>query len=176
MTPPFARPGILTHLANATGLPALDVFGPQVEFLTMIEDAPNEVCVMRGVIPPGVTVPLHQHEDFEDFYIVAGGHQVLVEEDGRLEWRDAKAGDYVRVPGSVPHAHRNLSDRPAVDLIITTPRMGRYFKEIGRPVGAPPPTAEEVARFVQTALRYGYRLGTPEENAAVGIDLPAFSV
>ncbi|GFG49289.1 cupin [Mycolicibacterium agri] len=176
MTSPLDHPAILTRLAEGAGLPALDVFGPQVEFLTMIEDGSNEVCVMRGVIPPGVTVPLHQHDDFEDFYILAGGHQVLVEEGGRLEWRDAQAGDYVRVPGSVPHAHRNLSDRPAVDLIITTPRMGRFFKEIGRPVGAPPPTPEEVTRFVHTALRYGYQLGTSEENAAVGIDLPAFNL
>lgn len=166
---------ILDRIAEGSGLPALDVFGPQLEFLTLVDDDANNVCVMRGVIPPGVTVPLHRHDDFEDFYILSGGHQVLVDVEGRPQWRDACAGDYVRVPGAVPHAHRNISDQPAVDLIITTPRLGRFFKEVGRPIGAPPPTPAEVARFVETAIRYGYQLGTPEENAAVGIELPAFN-
>jgi hypothetical protein len=32
-----------------------------------------------------------------------------------------------------------------------------------------------VARFAEIAARYGYRLATPEENAAVGIWLPTFT-
>ncbi|OBK43621.1 cupin domain-containing protein [Mycobacterium sp. 1081908.1] len=160
-------------MTPATGRDALEVFGPVVEFMTPPDE--KQFCVMRAVIPPGVVVPLHRHDDFEDFYILAGGHQVLVENRGGLEWRDARAGDYVRVPGDVPHAHRNVSQEPAVDLIITTARMGRFFRDVGRPVGSPPPTAREVARFVETAGRYGYRLATPDENVAVGITLPVFS-
>jgi quercetin dioxygenase-like cupin family protein len=152
---------------------ALEVFGPVVEFLTPPDD--DQFCVMRAVIPPGVVVPLHSHSDFEDFYILAGSHQVLAQGGGGLQWRDAVAGDYVRVPGDAPHAHRNVSAEPAVDLIMTTARMGRFFREVGRPVGAPPPTAREVACFVEAAGRYGYRLATPDENAAVGITLPVFS-
>ncbi|ORW84686.1 cupin [Mycobacterium sp. IEC1808] len=151
----------------------VEVFGPVVEFMTPPDE--EQFCVMRAVIPPGVVVPLHSHNDFEDFYILAGSHQVLVEGRGGLEWRDAQTGDYVRVPGDVPHAHRNVSQEPAVDLIITTARMGRFFREVGRPVGSPPPTAREVARFVEVAGRYGYWLATPDENAAVGITVPAFS-
>lgn len=152
----------------------MDVFGPVVQFMTPPDE--EQFCVMRAVIPPGVVVPLHSHDDFEDFYILAGRHQVLVEScGGTLEWRDANAGDYVRVPGDVPHAHRNVSQEPAFDLIITTARMGKFFREVGRPVGSPPPTAREVARFVEAAGRYGYRLATPEENAAVGITVPVFS-
>jgi uncharacterized RmlC-like cupin family protein len=135
----------------------------------------DQICVMRGVIPPGVTVPLHSHDDFEDFFVLAGGHEVLVEGDGGLEWRDANPGDYIRLPGNVPHAHRNLSQEPAVDLIITTGRMGRFFREVGRPIDSPQPTAQNVARFAEIAARYGYRLATPEENAAVGIWLPTFT-
>ena len=153
----------------------MDVFGPQVEFLTMTDDETNNICVMRAVLPPGVTVPLHRHDDFEDFLMLSGGHEVLIERDGGLQWYEAHAGDYIRVPGARPHAHRNLSDRPAVDLIITTARMGEFFREVGRPAGDPPPTPREVANFVATAARYGYQLGTPEENAAVGITVPAFS-
>jgi quercetin dioxygenase-like cupin family protein len=175
MTSPVDPGPILTNLVEGTGLPALEAFGPTFEFLTETDDEHNQICVMRVVIPPGVVVPLHRHDDFEGFFILSGGHQVLVESGGRLEWRDAHAGDYIRVPGAALHAHRNVSDQPAVDLIITTPKMGRFFKEVGRPVGAPPPTPDETAHFVQTATRYGYQLGTPEENAAVGITLPVFS-
>jgi quercetin dioxygenase-like cupin family protein len=174
VTSPKLPDGVLSRIADGTGLPAGDAFGPRVEFLTMTDDGTNNICVMRAVIPPGVTVPLHRHDDFEDFLVLSGGHQVLVERDGRLQWCDAKAGDYIRVPASVPHAHRNILDQPAVDLIITTARMGEFFREISRPVESPPPTAEEVANFVATAVQYGYQLGTPEENAAVGITFPIF--
>jgi quercetin dioxygenase-like cupin family protein len=162
-----------TQVTSAPNGSALDVFGPIVEFMTPQDE--DQLCVMRAIIPPGVVVPLHSHNDFEDFYILAGGHQVLVEGGDGLEWRDAHPGDYVRVPGDVPHAHRNISEAPAIDLIITTARMGRFFREVGRPVGSPPPTAQEVARFVEVAGRYGYRLATPDENAAVGITVPVFS-
>jgi hypothetical protein len=69
------------------------------------------------------------------------------------------------------------SDEPAIDLIVTTARLGRFFAEIGRPVSdAPqPPTPEEIANFVAVAAKYGYVLGTPEANAAVGITMPQFA-
>jgi quercetin dioxygenase-like cupin family protein len=78
---------------------------------------------MWGVVPPGVTVPLHSHEDAEDFYIIAGTQQVLTHGDHGLEWRDAHAGEYVHVPGGMPHAHRNITDEPAIELVITTARL-----------------------------------------------------
>lgn len=173
MTPTNDTAAILRRLAEGTRGPKLDVFGPIIEFLTAENN--KQICVMRAVVPPGVTVPLHSHDDFEDFFILAGGHQVLVEGEGGLEWHDAHAGDYIRVAGNVPHAHRNISGEPAVDLIITTALMGRFFREVGRPVGSPPPTAREVARFGEIASRFNYRLATAEENAAVGISLPAFT-
>lgn len=152
---------------------ALEVFGPIVEFLTPEDD--EQVCVMRAVIPAGATVPLHSHDDFEHFYILAGAHQILVQGDRGPQWHDACAGDYVRLPGDVPHAIRNALEEPAVVLIVTTPRMGTFFREVGRPAGSPPPTAHEVGRFLEIAERYGYLLATPEQNAAVGITLPANS-
>jgi quercetin dioxygenase-like cupin family protein len=163
---------ILHGVAEGAYGQVLDVLGPTVEFLTFEED--GEFCTMRGLVPPGVAVPLHSHDDVEDFYILAGSQQVLTAGANGLVWTEAQAGDYVHVPPGAPHAHRNGSSIAAVDLIITTTRMGRFFKEIGRPViGAPqPPTPEDLARFIATAEKYGYQLGTPEENAAVGIQLP----
>ncbi|WP_313865567.1 cupin domain-containing protein [Mycobacterium sp.] len=162
---------VLRCLAGGTGAPASDVLGTIVEFVTQEDE---QVCVIRGIVPPGITVPLHSHADFEDFFILAGSHQVLVEGEHGLQWHDARAGDYIRVPGDVPHAHRNVLKEPAIDLIITTARMGRFFREVSRPVGSPPPTRQEMAYFVDVANSYGYHMATPEENAAVGISLPNF--
>jgi len=163
---------VVHRIAEGTPADALDVFGPTVEFLRRPGDADADFCVMRGVVPPGVTVPLHSHDDAEDFYIVDGTQQVLIHGNHGLEWRDAHAGDYVRVPGGTPHAHRNISDKPAIDLIVTTARLGRFFLEVGRPVTGSPqlPTPDEIAHFVAVAAHYGYTLGTPEDNAAVGME------
>jgi quercetin dioxygenase-like cupin family protein len=166
---------ILYRIAEGTSGQVLDVLGPTVEFLSFAED--GELCTLRGVVPPGVAVPLHSHDDVEDFLIIAGSQQVLTEGAYGLEWNEARAGDYVRVPPGTLHAHRNVSGVPAVDLIITTARIGRFFREIGRPVDDSllPPTPEDLARFLATAAKYGYKLGTPEENAAIGIQLPPLS-
>jgi quercetin dioxygenase-like cupin family protein len=165
---------VVRRIAEGTPGHTLDVFGPTVEFLRRPDDEHAGFCVMRGVVPPGVTVPLHSHPDAEDFYIVDGTQQVLIQGSHGLEWRDAHAGDYVRVPGGTLHAHRNISDKPAVDLIVTTARLGRFFLEVGRPVTGPPqpPTPDEIAHFVTVAANYGYILGTPADNAAVGIEIP----
>ena len=163
---------VLSRVASTPPGQTLDVFGGTVEFLSWAD----EFCVMRAVVPPGGVVALHRHPDAEDFYVLSGQHEVLVSEEDGLVWRTASAGDYARIPGDVLHAHRNISDEPAVDLCVTTPRLGRFFLEVGIPItdSLQPRTPEQIAHFVETSLKYGYVLGTPEENAAVGIDLPPF--
>ena len=64
-----------------------------------------------------------------------------------------------------------MSDEPAVELGITTARLGRFFQEVARTGLTHPPTPIELAEFVAVATRYGYALGTPEQDAAVGITL-----
>jgi quercetin dioxygenase-like cupin family protein len=164
---------VLRELAGTPPGPTLDVFGATVEFVSRSD----EFCVMRGVVPPGAVVPLHRHADAEDFFILSGMQRVLIQEADGLVWRDARAGDYVHIAGNVLHAHRNVSTEPAIDLLVTTARLGRFFEEIGRPMtdSLPAATAEELAHFVETATKYGYVLATPEENAVVGIEMPTFS-
>ena len=164
------------HVAEGTSSPTFDVLGPTVEFLTTPDDSGNSFSVMRGVVPPGVVVPLHSHDDAEAFFIVAGTQQVLTQGENGLEWNDFHAGDYVYVPPGTLHAHRNVSGEPAVDLLVTSARLGRFFQEVSKPATEPPqpPTPDDVARFIATSSEYGYTLGTPEENHVVGIELPKF--
>jgi hypothetical protein len=76
----------------------MDVFGPTVEFISGPDDPGADVCVMRGALPPGAVVPVHSHDDDEDFLILAGTQQVLVEDAHGLQRQDMHAGDYVPYP------------------------------------------------------------------------------
>lgn len=168
---------VLRRIAAGTARDAFEAFGPSVEFVTWADDEHNQFCVMRATLPPGVVVPMHSHPDAEDFLILSGTQQVLIQTGDGLQWHDAHAGDYVRVPGGALHAHRNVSDEPAVDLVVTTMRMGEFFKEVSVPVsGEPVPvTSDRLAHFLAVTRKYEYTLATPEQNAAVGIELPVFS-
>ena len=164
---------VLRGIAAGPPYGAMDVFGPTVEFISGPDDPGADFCVMRGVLPPGVVVPVHSHDDDEDFLILAGTHQVLVEDAHGPQWRDVHAGDYVHIPGGIVHAHRNVSDEPAVDLVITSTRLGQFFRELARPdVGIKGPlTSDDLGQLIALSAKYGYILGTPEQNAAVGIEL-----
>jgi len=131
---------------------------------------------VKGDIPPGTSVPWHSHPEPESFLVVSGRGEVLVERDGRLGWIAVWPGDYVNVPGGTKHAHRNTSSEPLVELATTTATLGRFFEEIGRPLDdtarIEPPTAADFERFQAVAAKYGHRLASPEEIAAVGLTMP----
>jgi quercetin dioxygenase-like cupin family protein len=163
-----------THIVKRGTFHALDVFGPSLEFLTSPEEEVDAgYCMMIGTIPPGVSVPLHSHPDTESFFLVSGAVQALSQQDKEFEWLDVRPGEFVHVPSNAKHAWRNTSREPAVQLITATPKLGRFFQEIGRPVptGAflPPPTPEDIEHFMRVATKYGYWLGNPADNAAIGI-------
>jgi quercetin dioxygenase-like cupin family protein len=156
----------------------LDVLGRTVQFLTRAEDGESKPCILRGVIPPGVIVPLHSHTDPETYFPVSGEADALAERAGELNWQRIRPGDVFHVPGNAKHAFRNWSTEPAVMFIVTTPRIGRFFEEVGTPARSQteppgPPSRETMRHFRATAERYGYWNATPEENARVGLTVPA---
>lgn len=155
-----------------TGL-VVELFGPTLEFITSPDDKQNDFCVLKGTIPPGVSVPLHSHPDTEDFLVISGAMEGLRHDKDGYTWITMKTGDYIHVPGGAQHAWRNTSSEPVVNLIITTKKLGRFFQELGRPVtDTPQPvTPEDLARFEAVSARYGYWNATPEENAAVGLQM-----
>jgi hypothetical protein len=58
---------------------------------------------------------------------------------------------------------------------LGTGRLSGFFQEIGRPVTPgfppPPPTPEELAHCMRLTAHYHHWLGSPADNAAVGIAL-----
>jgi quercetin dioxygenase-like cupin family protein len=154
------------HVVTRGTYGVLDVLGPTIELLTPTENA--LYCVMLGTLPPGVSVPLHSHADVESFYTLSGSIQVLSHRGDTFEWLHIKAGDFVQVPGGAKHAFRNTSSDPVVQLITTTPKLAKFFQEIGRPItpGAPsqPPTLDAIERFLKVSARYGYWNASPAEK------------
>ncbi|MGH9308435.1 MAG: cupin domain-containing protein, partial [Vicinamibacterales bacterium] len=153
----------------------IEVLGPTIQFLTSPEA--SEPCIMRGTIPAGVSVPLHSHADPETFLMMSGTVEGLIHREEDFEWVRIKPGDIFHVPGHAKHAWRNHSHDPATMIIVSTSRMGQFFQELGKPatpgMPAAPPAPEEIQRFLRTAERYGHWTATPEENAKVGLEVPA---
>ncbi len=149
----------------------IDLLGPRIEFLTPPDCAP--LSVMMGVVPAGVVVPLHSHADVEAFYMTAGQLQMFFQTENN--WIAIRPGQFVFIPGNEKHAWRNVSAKDATVLIITTAKLGNFLEEIGITIsgeGQPlAPSPERLQHFVETGIRYGYWLGNPEENAAIGISL-----
>jgi mannose-6-phosphate isomerase-like protein (cupin superfamily) len=166
----------VAHRIDPREVEAVEVMGPLVEFLTSPAADDCTPCTMRGTIPPGTVVPLHRHGDPETYLIVSGEAEGLAETPRGLEWLPLRTGDLFHVPGDAKHAFRNRTDTAAVMLIVSTSKIGRFFREIGKPVvkGArpAPPSPSAIEQFLATAARYGYWNATPEENARIGIALP----
>jgi quercetin dioxygenase-like cupin family protein len=134
----------------------------------------NAYGVLIGTIPTDAGAPLHSHSDSESFYLLSGEAEALVQTADGLEWQTLKPGDFVHTPGGVKHAWRNRSSETAIALVISTAEHGRALVEMGRNAGEHgfrSPSAEALQRIVEVGERHGYWYGSPEENAAVGIEL-----
>jgi len=119
-------------------------------------------------------VPLHSHGDAESFYALSGEAQALVETEVGLQWQTLRPGDFIHIPGGTKHAWRNVSGEPMAALITCTAKLGRALREMGQLTsegGKRIPTPADVQRLIEISERYGYWLGSREENAAVGIEL-----
>jgi quercetin dioxygenase-like cupin family protein len=161
------------HLVDPAEVETLDVLGPTIAFLTPPEE--GTPCVMRGTIPPGGVVPLHSHPDPETFLTLTGDLEGLVMSPAGHRWVRIRPGEVFHVPGNVPHAWRNPSQVPAVMNLVSTARIGFFFREVGRPVATvngTPPSDDDLRRFQVTAERYGYWNATPEMNARIGLVFP----
>ncbi|WP_059042962.1 cupin domain-containing protein [Paenibacillus rubinfantis] len=143
--------------------------GPRIQHLTtLMED--EGYCLMRAEFGPGVFVPLHSHEDRETFYVLSG--ELEAWSDG--SWTSIRAGEIFDVPANTKHSIKNGSNESTFVIAVSTVRMGEFFKKVGRPaqsVKPGPPEPADLQNFRTVAAQYGFWLGSPEDNAAIGIKL-----
>jgi uncharacterized cupin superfamily protein len=126
-------------------------------------------------IPPEVAVPLHSHSDVELFYVLEGSLEAFQFGNGNHGWVSFGPGEIVSISGNTKHALRNSSLLPATTIVVTTSKLYSFFQEVSKPVDrdrrVTRPTPEEIEKLFETAARYGYWMGSPEENAAIGLIL-----
>jgi quercetin dioxygenase-like cupin family protein len=169
-TVPFAR------VVRKGDCSVFEVLEASIEFLVGPQPSDEAPCILKGMIPSGVVVPMHSHDVIEIFFVLSGNIEVLVETGEKMKWIEASEGDLIEIPNNAKHAFRNRSQNPVLNLLFTTSKHGRYFQEIGRPLASGesvrPPAPDEIRHLLKTAQRYGYWFASPEENASVGIALP----
>jgi quercetin dioxygenase-like cupin family protein len=162
------------HILSTAQYQTFDVFGVQLQFLVTPKETGNQTSLYKGILPPGVVIPLHRHPDSEVFYVLEGALEVY-QDSGEYEgWHSVLAGDVLAVAPEVKHALRNTSSAPSAVIAVTERSLYEFFREIAKPAQqgpSTPPSPEDMQRLFTVAAKYSYWMGSPEENAAVGIRL-----
>lgn len=120
---------IVTRQARAD---AINVIGEDVTVLLDTARSPGlEVFVQRG--DDGIGPPPHTHPWDETYYVLEGEVCVtLADEDGNTYDTNARAGDFVFVPGGTPHGYRNVG--PAMILTLCSGdevRAAKMYQQLG---------------------------------------------
>lgn len=151
------------------------VLGVLLQFLCTPEQINDQISVMRGTVPPGVVIPLHSHADPEIFYVLNGSLEVFQAEGPSAGWQTVNAAEVVSIPGNVRHALRNTCASPTTSIIVSKQELYSFFRELAQPFDPTsppePPSPEAMQQLFQVAEKYKYWLGSPDENAAIGISL-----
>jgi quercetin dioxygenase-like cupin family protein len=152
-----------------------DLDAVRVEVVGETGVAETDPCLTRAAMPPGSFVGLHAHGHREVIYVAAGRLEVALAPRGADDWRVLEAGEAVNIAPDVPHALRNVSDATATAVMVWDRRAVQFFRDMAADVaGTPPGSQAAAARMAQqaaTEARYGYRVGSAEENAAIGLRL-----
>ena len=162
-----------TQVIQSSNEALLDVFGPLLQFLVTPAQSSEAFTLIRGIVPPGVAIPLHSHADPEVLFVLEGELNVLKYEGGSSHWVTTKAGETVCIPGDVRHALRNTSTATVTLLLTTTPNIYRFFRELGKPFHPDqplgPPTPQDMQRLLDLAAQHNYWMASSLENAAIGL-------
>ena len=163
--------------ANTTSVDqAFNMFGVLLNFLVTPDEIGHEFSLFKGTLPPGVVIPLHSHAEPEVFYVLAGPLEVYRENGQSPQgWSATQAGGVLAIPGKVKHALRNISSMPTTVILVAPEELYNFFRSIAQPFEAgrmpAPPSPEDLQQLFAAAAKYHYWMGSPEENAAIGISL-----
>jgi quercetin dioxygenase-like cupin family protein len=163
-----------TRLINSKDEPIFNILGPEVQFLVEPVEAAEGFGLIRGVVAPGIAVPLHSHADPEVMFVLDGALEFLQHDDKSGRWLTARAGEIISIPSNVKHALRNSSHEETSLLSVTTPNIYGFFRAIANTVNSGskpgPLTPADMERLMTLSARHNYWLAPPEENAAIGLD------
>lgn len=137
--------------------------GQPVRYLALGSETAGQYALHHAIVHPGDSNPPHRHPFAEAFYIVSGS---VWARGGRQTVR-LSAGDFLHIPGGLPHQLGNDSAEPAEMLVLVAPPGFDEFQfRVGEPwqPGQPAPFSpdEFVARMHLEAPRFGIELNLPE--------------
>lgn len=131
------------HIPHRQGRP-LNVLGQHIHILASSAETGGGCAFFEDTSPPYGGPPLHiHHREDETFRVL----------EGRFEFRCGERtfigeeGDTIFLPRNIPHAFKNLRDRPSRMLIALTPGgFEGFFEEVDRLTAAGALTAEALER------------------------------
>lgn len=141
---------------------------PSNNYLTSLSLKPDDYCVFTAELPAGMVVPLHSHYDRETFYLLSGEMTFY---DG-TSWSLLKEGEVVDVLNNTKHAWHNRSQSTASVLVVTTVRVGVFLQRISHSAESKldgQAAVEQKDHFFKLVEEYGYWMGSPEDNRAIGL-------
>jgi quercetin dioxygenase-like cupin family protein len=130
-------------------------------FLADGDDTRDAFALVDERARRGESVPLHLHkDDMESFYVLEGELTFFLDQEAGVR---ATAGAFVHVPGGTVHGFR-VESETARYLILTTPRHGRFYREITLPSrsgGLPPLESVEGETIRRAARDFGIEFVGP---------------
>jgi quercetin dioxygenase-like cupin family protein len=141
----------------------LSFHGIPVEILASSAVTQNHYTLIRGFSNPGAVTPPHRHSFAEAFYVLkgsaafrAGGDNVTLHE-----------GDFISVPGGVPHQPLPAADGHCELLVLCVPDgFDNFQRELGiaaqGPDGPFPRDPDFPAKAAAAARTYGIEIPVPE--------------
>jgi quercetin dioxygenase-like cupin family protein len=159
----------------AAGEQSFAVVGTVLQFVTSPEQCGSDLSVMRCGVPGGAVIPLHSHSDPEVFYLLDGNVDVFQYHEASSGWPPVSRGEVVTIASGVRHALRNLNSTPAISVLISQARLYHFFRELAQPINPgdqpPRPSPEVMKTLLALAAKYDFWVGSPSENAAIGISI-----
>lgn|GEM_PF-1313777 len=156
--------------SNSSSLPEVFVRFGRIQVLTELLSDDNEHCVMQVTLLPGGVFPIYR-SDREVFFVLSGEMSLWRTEIG---WQTLNVGDVLDIPINEKHAWKNSNKETVVFIMITTMRAGHFLHEFDRLVSSVsfnPLSSKFRQYFFETMTRHGFWIGTPEENAAIGLSM-----
>jgi len=74
-----------------------NTFGVLLNFLVTPAETGHEVSLFKGILPPGVVIPLHSHAEPEVFYVLEGLLEVYRESGQPQGWSTTQPGGVLAI-------------------------------------------------------------------------------
>jgi len=137
----------------------LNVLGVTHIYKAKAAETNGSVSVWEAIIPPGHGAPPHTHErEDESFFVLSG--EILIEFEGESVPHRVGAGGFFFGARGRRHTFRNVGDRPARVLIMSTPSVGldQMFAELD---AATTKGVRDIAKLAAITARYGVEIEIP---------------